>query len=497
MGLNLGIPFRFTAADSILSFIDIGPQQEPWGHEEAKLKLGFTRDFTRRTYTQDSLYYVSGQQFPPLADPPDADALAQYNLDRSYRTYTNRNPEALWTDVFTQPERLGSGPYQNSMRWHVIPRLEDVSYLGDQQFHSGYWGIELPVTTRTRFSLGSRAEGTRITIDPIADVTNRPDTAFTVPVTNALPDGGFYYSLDGVSEEEARASINESEWLPALGITHALTPSMKVRASWTRTIARPTFLELAPVITYDFVTGDTFVGNKDLRISHVENRDLRWEWFPRPGEVVAASLFHKRITDPIEREAFSYLSQDYLLALNYPKGAVRGYELEFRKDLDFLPDLFQFFSVGANYTGIDAEVEVPERIQRNLSQFGVGDVTLDQPTREMEGQPAFLWNVNVTYDIDPWGTTAGLFYSVRGDILKSGAAVGPDGVAPNIFSRELATVNFSLGQKFGDTWKVTFQAKTLLDPLVRDVYRAPDGTEILRRVYRDGVSYSFSVGAAW
>jgi outer membrane receptor protein involved in Fe transport len=276
-----------------------------------------------------------------------------------------------------------------------------------------------------------------------------------------------------------------------------LAPNMKVRGTWSQTIARPTFLELAPVITYDFVTGENVVGNKDLRIAHIVNTDLRWEWFPRPGEVLAASLFRKTIDDPIEKESFSYLGQDYVLAVNYPEGRVDGWELEGRKKLDFLPDLFQFLSVGANYTYIDAKVEVPENLRRTLGLYGVDGVTLSQPARDMEGQPAYLWNVNVMCDIEPWGTSAGLFYSVRGDMLKSGAAIGEKGATPNIYSKKLATVNFSISQDFAERWKVTFQAKNLLDPLVEEVYRAPGGEEALRRRYREGVSYSLAVGCSW
>jgi outer membrane receptor protein involved in Fe transport len=101
------------------------------------------------------------------------------------------------------------------------------------------------------------------------------------------------------------------------------------------------------------------------------------------------------------------------------------------------------------------------------------------------------------YDIEPWGTSAGLFYTVRGDMLRSGAAIGEKGATPNIYSKEVATVNFSLSQEFAKRWKFTFQAKNLIDPKVDEVYRAPDGTEVLRRRYREGVTYSFQLGATW
>jgi TonB-dependent receptor len=498
-GLNLAFPFKRTVPDSIWSFVNVGPQQELWAQADGKLKMGFTRDFTHRWYNQDSFYYYFGSQYAPT-DPTDTDALDAYQRDQSYTFYTNTNPDALWTDVFTDPERLGTGPYQNSMRWHILPNEEDVDYEGDQNFRSGYWMIELPLTTRFRISCGARLENTQITIDPTSDVTNDPSRAYTVPVKNypnPADSNAYYYTLGPVSEEEASASINEADWLRSVGFVYDLTSEMKVRGTWSQTIARPTFLELAPVITYDFVSGDTFVGSKDLEISHIVNKDLRWEWFPRPGEVLSASLFHKKIDDPIERESFSYLSEDYLLAVNYPEGTVNGWEMEGRKTLDFLPDLFKFFSVGANYTFIDAKVTVPEQTRESLDQYGVGDTTLGQSEREMEGQPAYLWNINATYDIEPWDTSAGLFYTVRGDMLRSGAAIGEKGATPNIYSKELATVNFSLSQEFAKRWKFTFQAKNLIDPWVDEVYRAPDGTEVLRRRYREGVSYSFQLGATW
>jgi len=157
----------------------------------------------------------------------------------------------------------------------------------------------------------------------------------------------------------------------------------------------------------------------------------------------------------------------------------------------------QFLSISANYTLIDASVVVPEAQRDSLAIFGLGDIDLGQDKRDMEGQPSFLWNVNLLWDAEPWGTSAGLFYSVRGDMLKSGAAVGDDGANPNIYSKEFATVNFSLSQTFAENWKWSFQARNLIDPWMREVYRAPDGTEVLRRKYKQGVTYSFKVGGSW
>jgi outer membrane receptor protein involved in Fe transport len=491
VGLNLAIPFKRTRPDSLLSLINVGPQQEPWAQADGRIKTGFTRDWTQRTYRQNTFWY-----------------------EGLLPTFTTNRPNALWTDVYSSRDYIdGTGREirPRSVAGGGEPWDGDTLYDGNQNLHSGYWMIDLPLTTRFRFSVGARLEGTDLKIDPRPDRMppegGRPP--FAVPVKD--PDNGAW-SMQPVSEEEASVSIREADWLRSVGAVYDLTPQMKVRGTWSQTIARPTMLELAPVINTDYVAGDNLVGNKDLMISHLVNRDLRWEWFPKPGEIFAASLFDKKIEDPIDRESFTFLNQEYLLAVNLPEGTVKGWELEARKSLDFLPDFFQFFSVGANYTYIDAKVEVPLSYLDDyaadddmLADVGVepgkSNVVhrLGQTERDMEGQPNHLWNINVTWDYEPWGTSAGFFYSVRGDMLRSGVSIQPEGITaiPNVYSKELASVNLSLSQEFAKRWKFTFQAKNLLDPRVDEVYRAPDGTEVLRRTYREGVSYSFQLGATW
>ena len=43
------------------------------------------------------------------------------------------------------------------------------------------------------------------------------------------------------------------------------------------------------------------IGNENLECTLVDNFDLRWEYFNRPGEIYAASVFHKNFRNPIER----------------------------------------------------------------------------------------------------------------------------------------------------------------------------------------------------
>ena len=170
--------------------------------------------------------------------------------------------------------------------------------------------------------------------------------------------------------------------LPSVGVIWEIQAGMNLRGTWSKTIARPTFRELAPVATEEFIFGDEFVGNPDLILSSIENWDLRWEWFRRAGDVLAVSVFYKSLSDPIEYISFSAANRSFVQPVNYERGSLRGIEIEARTTLDVLHESLRGFAAGANVTWLDSEVDVPANDQLSLAQFG-----LDEPTRPSRVSP--------------------------------------------------------------------------------------------------------------
>src|SRR5581483_5809104 len=67
-----------------------------------------------------------------------------------------------------------------------------------------------------------------------------------------------------------------------------------------------------------------------------DNFDLRYEWYPSPGEIISVSGFYKNLDKPIElveTQSGGYFSyQNQFRAKNY------GVEMEVRKSLGFIAD---------------------------------------------------------------------------------------------------------------------------------------------------------------
>jgi outer membrane receptor protein involved in Fe transport len=128
--------------------------------------------------------------------------------------------------------------------------------------------------------------------------------------------------------------IQGSDLLPSLNLIYALNENSNIRGSFTQTIARPNLRELAPFFSFEFIGGETFLGNPELERTNISNYDLRYEVFPKPGEMIAVSAYYKDFTNPIIKVYNPTATNPEIQFKNVDKALVYGLEFEIRKTLD-------------------------------------------------------------------------------------------------------------------------------------------------------------------
>jgi outer membrane receptor protein involved in Fe transport len=278
-------------------------------------------------------------------------------------------------------------------------------------------------------------------------------------------------------------TLDDSAWYPSVALTWSPLPRLNVRASYTETVARPSFRELGPYFTRDEVSDEYQHGNVFLQTSAVRNADFRIEYFfPRSRDVVALSLFEKRIERPIERAALvvDLVSRSTASWFNNPNAAeLRGVEFEVAKNLGFLGEVGGLFTVGGNGTFIAGEVV------RNSNEpvFPGAD-----PVRSLYDQPEWIANAYVTFELPQAGFSTTLSWFAISDVLqKVGVATW------STFTAQHDRFDLSINQRLGRRWQLRLTAKNLADP-DRKYIADPDVTteEIVLRKFRDGRSYSLT-----
>lgn len=248
---------------------------------------------------------------------------------------------------------------------------------------------------------------------------------------------------------------------PSLNLVYAVSKTQNVRASYGKTIARPSFKELSYAEIYDPVTGRTFIGGlfKDsagpdkvywtgnLVSTTIHNFDLRWELFPGPGRTVSISGFYKKFLNPIE--IIQYAVQDgSFQPRNVGDGEVFGTEIEIRENLAVLWTKLKSFEFILNTTIVDSRIQL-NQIEYESRVQNARDGQEISPYRKMAGQSPYVVNGGFNFKGQKESKfktlEAGVFYNVQGRTLQYVGIVD----RPDIYSVPFHSLNFNVQKRFG------------------------------------------------
>ncbi len=266
----------------------------------------------------------------------------------------------------------------------------------------------------------------------------------------------------------------------------------KLRVSYSRTTARPSFKEASGAQIFDPINGQIFNGNVDLQPSYINNFDFRYEIYGQEdkilgsGDFLAISSFYKTFKDPIEI-AFFATATDQVQPLNLGDAVVFGWELEFRKNLGFIGLSNFSFNVNtsiieSNETFSDDERELRTNTLRDGETLGSG--------RQLQGQSPFLLNAGIAFSDDESGWKSGLFYNVQGETLQ---IVGAGEIA-DVFTLPFNDLKFNISKSFGENKNqtVSFKAGNLLNDDRESVFQSFGAEDQLYSRWSPGRDFSLS-----
>lgn len=236
-----------------------------------------------------------------------------------------------------------------------------------------------------------------------------------------------------------RVVVNTEKWdfLPSLNLTYSINQKHQLRVSASQTVARPEFREIAPFQFFDYEQIWGISGNVDLKRTAIFNGDIRYEFYPKAGEVVSLGALVKSFNDPIELRMDPGSNGDRWLFeyANADKAILYGIEAEFRKNLDFISDKLKDLTFVSNLTLLKSKV--------NLTTEQSSGVKTEQD-RPLYGQSPYLLNAGFQYTKGQWNGT--LLYNRIGPRLS---LVGdPTGAGfYDIYERPRNLVDMQLSKK--------------------------------------------------
>lgn len=259
-----------------------------------------------------------------------------------------------------------------------------------------------------------------------------------------------------------------SYWLPMVNLIVKPLNWLQVKLARTETLARPQYMEYAPISYVNADMTQIQAANYALRPSQSTNYDAAVSVFNNEIGLFSISGFYKDIRDLIFYSTFkvnSTMTLDPNLDIpkdwyskgqptvstyeNNPNAAFYyGFELEWQTHFWYLPSVLSGIVLNVNYTHIYSQMmlqydslvikQVGTRRQYSL-------VPREVKTR-MPNQPSQIFNITLGYDLG--GFSARLSYLYQTDKLT---AIGYEGVIPSprfsTYSGEYGRLDLTLQQK--------------------------------------------------
>lgn len=340
------------------------------------------------------------------------------------------------------------------------------NYNGQQIISAGYGALEYQVTNKLFLNLAFRAE-------------------------YIIQDIEYFTTLVPSKTENL---FDTMEYLPSLAAKYELNEKQNLKLAASKTYTLPQFKERAPFL-YEEV-GQAYFGNPYLYNSTNYNFDVKWEFFPKDGEVLSLTGFAKYIENPINETTVASASNDISWVNSGEKATGFGAELEFRKFIfnheNTETKTNSNLNAGINISYLKTNQDLDKtKVLNETKGFINAFFTYDESA--LTGASDLLVNADLSYNAEfkneraLTATLTGGYYSDRIYALGTN-------YKGNMVDKGVITSDLILKYKVNENIGIGLSAKNLNNPAIKRVQEetSADVEDVTISEYKRGRNFSFS-----
>lgn len=279
------------------------------------------------------------------------------------------------------------------------------------------------------------------------------------------------------------------EYLPSLTAKYEISEKQNIKFAASKTYTLPQFKERAPFLFEE--VGQSFFGNENLYNSTDYNFDLKWEMYPKNGEVISFTGFGKYIQNPINQVTVASATNDISWVNTGEKAIGLGIEGEWRKNIISRENSTTGektnlgFGLNVSYLFTNQDLDTQKVIEENP---GISVAFTNKDSR-LTGASDLLVNSDISFNKDfkndksLTATLAGGYFSDR--IYALGVTGKGD-----LVDSEVITLDFVLKYKINKNIGFGFSAKNLTNPTIE---RTQDIQNVVVDSYKKGRNFSISM----
>ncbi len=388
-----------------------------FGDNDNLLNFGVTYKFKRRDFTSTRFYYNVRNINPEVEEP--------YNTD-DYLNHQNIVDEVI------------------TVRKNHQQRDE---YYASSKIAAAFAELNFFPTRKLLLNAGLRLEYSKQAVD---------------------------YGLTSGSRDTA--NLNKIDLFPAFNLKYMLNDYNNLRLSLSRTVTRPSFIEMSPFLYKESYGSAEIQGNDSILNGYNYNLDLRYEMFFENKDFISVGGYFKWLKNPIERIQKSSGGSAVHSFRNADNGLAAGIEVEFSKTL------VKNLKLGLNGSLMYTNVILPEN----------GGIYTDTK-RALQGASPYLMNADLSYRVDLSDISSlnfALLYNLQGPRIHN---VGIYGLG-NVIQKAYNTLDFTFIYDITKYWSIKVKATNLLNSRMIFTQQIKDSQDVFEvERYKPGVGGSISI----
>ena len=357
----------------------------------------------------------------------------------------------------------------------LSPEIDDVfstnDYLNFDNIAAGNIEVERKMQPKDSYRAGTRIISGYI----LSDIYIVKDLLLNIGLRYENNNQWVEYATDGGERYARRRDMNTHDFFPALNLKYTFFDEHCLRFAASRTVTRPSFIEMAPFLYQESYSSAQLRGNEELQNGYNYNIDLRYEFIRQNGDMVSVTGYFKYLDKPIERIQTLQGGATLHSFKNADNGIAGGIEVEFSKR--FFKDL----KIGANASYMHTNVKLP------------ADGAYTNKERALQGASPILVNADITYSPEfknKHRIDMALLYNLQGTRIH---AVGISQLG-DVKQQPLHTLNFNCTYTFRKQLSIKIQVNNLLNSKITFKQEVPStNQQIDVEQYRKGTNFEIGI----
>lgn len=246
-------------------------------------------------------------------------------------------------------------------------------------------------------------------------------------------------------------SLNLDGIFPSLSVKYKIDEKNNVDAAVSKTYIVPDLREFTDGEYFHPYEVATVVGNPKLKATNIYSADLKYSHFFSDTENIKFGLFYKLLDKPIEDVMIPSSSLPIYSYDNAESAILYGFEIDGRKELDFISPMLEGYFISGNYSFTDSDVTLREE----------QEAIYTTNHRQLQGLSNTVLNLSFGYETSK--RSAVLSYNQMGKRIRKVGMIDDVERYPDIYELPPSMLDFVWMEKFTPSLSGQIKLQNLLD----------------------------------